>query len=60
MKIFLTEFEHKGKRYEGPSIIAENEEVAESTAQAKNLIIVGELDTLFAYGSEDSEEIVLH
>ena len=57
----MTEFEHKGKRYEGPSIIAENgEEVAESTAQAKNLIIVGELDTLFAYGLDDSEEIVLH
>ena len=34
MKIFVTEFEHKGKVYAGPNIIAEDQEIAEQTAKA--------------------------
>ena len=37
MKIFVSEFEHKGKVYAGPNIIAEDQEIAEQTSLVDDL-----------------------
>ena len=47
MKIFVTEFEHKGKVYAGPNIIAEDQEIAEETATASGYVVLGELQALY-------------
>ena len=41
MKIFVTEFEHKGKFYAGPNINAEDQEIAEQTAKASGYVVLG-------------------
>ena len=47
MKIFVTEFEHKGKVYAGPNIIAEDQEIAEQTAKASGYVGLGEIQALY-------------
>ena len=47
MKIFLTEIEAYGTTFEGPNIIAPTYEKAEQAAAQNNLVVVGELDSLY-------------
>ena len=43
MKIFATEFEHDGKVYDGPNIVAEDFDQAEGIALLKGIKVVGEI-----------------
>ena len=54
MKIFLTEIEAYGTTFTGPNIVASSFEVAELAAAQNNLIVVGELDSI--YVDKDSEK----
>ncbi len=54
MKIFLTEIEAYGTTFTGPNIVASSFEVAELAAAQNNLVVVGELDSI--YVDEDSEK----
>ena len=47
MKIFLTEIEAYGTTFAGPNIVASSFEVAELAAAQNNLIVVGELDSIY-------------
>jgi len=47
MKIFLTEIEAYGTTFAGPNIIAPTYEKAEQAAAQNNLVVVGELDSLY-------------
>ena len=53
MKIFLTEIEAYGTTFAGPNIVASSFEVAELAAAQNNLVVVGELDSI--YVDKDSE-----
>ena len=54
MKIFLTEIEAYGTTFAGPNIVASSFEVAELAAAQNNLVVVGELDSI--YVDKDSEK----
>jgi len=54
MKIFLTEIEAYGTTFAGPNIVASSFEVAELAAAQNNLIVVGELDSI--YVDKESEK----
>jgi len=47
MKIFLTELEAYGTLFAGPNIIASTFERAEEAASRNNLVVVGELDSIY-------------
>ena len=47
MKIFLTEIEAYGTTFAGPNIIAPTFETAEIAALKNNLVVVGELDSIY-------------
>ena len=44
MKVYITEFTHKDKHYEGPTIVASSFDEAEIKAAAYGCIVVGMLD----------------
>jgi len=46
MKVYITEFSHKDKNYEGPTIVAHSFDEAEAKAQAYGCIVVGMLDMI--------------
>ena len=52
MRIFATQFEHDGKPYAGPNIIARDFEQAEAIAELKGIEVVGEL-TDYVYLEDD-------
>lgn len=52
MRIFATQFEHDGKIYAGPNIIARDFEQAEAIAELKGIEVVGEL-TDYVYLEDD-------
>jgi predicted RecB family endonuclease len=52
MRIFATQFEHDGKTYAGPNIIARDFEQAEAIAELKGIEVVGEL-TDYVYLEDD-------
>ena len=54
MKIFLTELEAYGTLFSGPNIIASTFERAEEAATRNNLVVVGELDSIYI-DSQDME-----
>jgi hypothetical protein len=54
MKIFLTEIEAYGKTFQGPNIVAETLEKAEQAAQNNYLVIVGELDSIYVNGNDET------
>ena len=47
MKIFLTEIEAYGTIFAGPNIVASSYERAELAASQNNLVVVGELDSIY-------------
>jgi hypothetical protein len=54
VKIFLTELEAYGTLFAGPNIIASTFERAEEAATRNNLVVVGELDSIYI-DSDDME-----
>ena len=47
MKIFLTEITAYGTTFAGPNIVAPTFETAEIAAAQNNLVVVGELDSIY-------------
>ena len=60
MRVFITEFLHDGRFYEGPNIVAESFEAAEKTAEQYNVNVVGMLDVIITDSNEDDYKRVLH
>jgi hypothetical protein len=54
MKIFLTEVEAYGQTFQGPNIVAETLEKAERAAKHNYLVIVGELDSIYVDGDDET------
>jgi hypothetical protein len=44
MKVFITEFTHKNKNYEGPTVVASSFDEAEAKAKVYGCVVVGILD----------------
>ena len=57
MKIFATEFEHDGKVYDGPNIVAEDFDQAEGIALLKGIKVVGEITDFVMKGEEEKKTI---
>tara|TARA_B100000029_G_scaffold64239_1_gene57539 strand:+ start:2187 stop:2393 length:207 start_codon:yes stop_codon:yes gene_type:complete len=60
MKIFLTEFETYGTTFAGPNIIAPTFETAEIAALKNNLVVVGELDSIYIDDSDIEHDNVVN
>ncbi len=60
MKIFLTEFQHRGKVMTGPILYANSFEEAQEAADEYGLEVVGELTDVYIPPSDFSGERTLH
>lgn len=60
MKIFATEFEHDGKTYDGPNIIAKDFDQAEALGILKGLTVLGEITDYVDYSLTDTTEHTFH
>ena len=60
MKIFLTEIEAYGTTFAGPNIIAPTFETAEIAALKNNLVVVGELDSIYIDDSDVQHDNVVN
>jgi len=59
MKIFLTEIEAYGTTFAGPNIVAPTFETAEIAAAQNNLVVVGELDSIYIDESDVQHDNVV-
>jgi len=59
MKIFLTEIAAYGTTFAGPNIVAPTFETAEIAAAKNNLVIVGELDSIYIDESDVKHDNVV-
>ena len=60
MKIFLTEMDVHGVTFAGPNIIAPNFNTAELAASKNNLVIVGELDSIYVDETKTKHDNVVY
>ena len=59
MKIFLTEITAYGTTFAGPNIVAPTFETAEIAAAQNNLVVVGELDSIYIDESDVQHDNVV-